>query len=168
MLKFATIDRSESLSAKLRVIGVGGGGCNAVESMINKGVEGVEYIAINTDAQVLAKSSANHRVQIGTTLTKGLGAGADPNVGRKALEEDRERLLQETLTLSPANWMDSPTGTNNPTVVSVTNAARFYRLNQPQALLSRTAPQGPDEELEVESPNEEVPIQELKEENALL
>lgn len=94
MLKFATIDPSASLSAKLRVVGIGGGGCNAVESMIKKGVEGVEYIAINTDAQVLEKSSAHHKIQIGTNLTKGLGAGADPNVGRKALEEDREKITK--------------------------------------------------------------------------
>lgn len=89
-----TIDKDDSLSAKLRVVGVGGGGCNAIESMMTKGLEGVEYIAVNTDAQVLEKSSAQHKVQIGRNLTKGLGAGADPNVGRKALEEDREKITK--------------------------------------------------------------------------
>ena len=91
-MPFVTIDKDESLQAKLRVVGVGGGGCNAIESMINKGLDGVEYIAVNTDAQVLEKSTADYRLQIGRNLTKGLGAGADPNVGRKAIEEDRDKI----------------------------------------------------------------------------
>ena len=94
MPKFATLDQEPTLSAKLKVIGVGGGGCNAIESMMKRGLSGVEYAAINTDAQVLATSNATHKVQIGTNLTKGLGAGADPNVGRKALEEDREKITK--------------------------------------------------------------------------
>ena len=94
MPKFATLDPEPTLSAKLKVIGVGGGGCNAIESMMNRGLSGVEYVAINTDAQVLATSNANHKIQIGTNLTKGLGAGADPNVGKKALEEDREKITK--------------------------------------------------------------------------
>ncbi len=94
MSKFATLDLQPTLSAKLKVIGVGGGGCNAIESMMKRGLSGVEYAAINTDAQVLATSNADHKVQIGTNLTKGLGAGADPNVGRKALEEDREKITK--------------------------------------------------------------------------
>ena len=94
MPKFATLDQEPLLSAKLKVIGIGGGGCNAIESMIKKGLSGVEYVAINTDAQVLDKSSANHKIQIGANLTKGLGAGADPNVGKKAIEEDREKLTK--------------------------------------------------------------------------
>lgn len=92
MPKFATLDQEPSLSAKLMVLGIGGGGCNAIESMMKRGLSGVEYVAINTDAQVLKTSNANHKIQIGTTLTKGLGAGADPSVGRKALEEDREKI----------------------------------------------------------------------------
>lgn len=94
MSKFATLDNEPTLSAKLKVIGVGGGGCNAIESMMKRGLSGVEYVAINTDAQVLATSNANHKLQIGTNLTKGLGAGADPNVGKKALEEDREKITK--------------------------------------------------------------------------
>jgi len=92
MTKFATLDQEPILSAKLKVLGVGGGGCNAIESMMNRGLSGVEYVAINTDAQVLKTSHADHKIQIGTNLTKGLGAGADPNVGKKALEEDREKI----------------------------------------------------------------------------
>jgi len=92
MPNFATIDRSKSTGASLKVVGVGGGGCNAVESMIKRGLNGVEYVAVNTDAQVLESNGAQHKVQIGTKMTKGLGAGADPNVGRKAAEEDREKI----------------------------------------------------------------------------
>lgn len=93
-MPFVTIDKDDSLSAKLRVVGIGGGGCNAIESMMHRGLEGVEYIAINTDAQVLEKSNAHHTLQIGRNLTKGLGAGADPNVGRKAIEEDRDKITK--------------------------------------------------------------------------
>ena len=92
MTKFATLEKDDSLSAKLKVVGVGGGGCNAIQSMINRGLSGVEYVAINTDAQVLQKNSAEHKVQIGVSLTKGLGAGADPEVGKKATEEDRDKI----------------------------------------------------------------------------
>ena len=94
MSRFATLDRDKSMSAILKVVGVGGGGCNAIESMIKRGLIGVEYVAVNTDAQVLNGSSANHKIQVGTTITRGLGAGADPNVGKKSLEEDRERLAE--------------------------------------------------------------------------
>lgn len=93
-LRFVTLDIEEptKLSANIKVVGVGGGGCNAVNSMIKKGLNGVEFVAVNTDAQVLEASNAHHKIQIGTNVTRGLGAGADPNVGRKAAEEDREKL----------------------------------------------------------------------------
>lgn len=94
MGKFVTLDNEENLSAKLKVVGVGGGGCNAIESMMARGLTGVEYVAINTDAQVLKLSNANHKIQIGTNITRGLGAGADPHVGRKALEEDRDKIAK--------------------------------------------------------------------------
>ncbi len=94
MTRFATLDKSRSMSAILKVVGVGGGGCNAIESMIKRGLVGVEYIAVNTDAQVLNSSSATHKIQVGTNITRGLGAGADPNVGKKSLEEDREKLAE--------------------------------------------------------------------------
>ncbi|MGA7721541.1 MAG: cell division protein FtsZ [Ignavibacteriaceae bacterium] len=94
MARFATIDKGKSMSAILKVVGVGGGGCNAIESMITRGLIGVEYVAVNTDAQVLNSSSATHRIQVGTAITRGLGAGADPNVGKKSLEEDREKITE--------------------------------------------------------------------------
>jgi len=92
MSRFATLDKEQPMSAILKVIGVGGGGCNAIESMIKRGLNGVEYVAINTDAQVLSSSSASHKIQCGANITRGLGAGADPNVGRKSIEEDREKI----------------------------------------------------------------------------
>ncbi len=90
--RFITIEQQEPLVADLRVVGVGGGGCNAIESMIKRGLSGVKYIAVNTDAQVLKKSSADYKIQIGENLTRGLGAGADPQIGRRAAEEDREKI----------------------------------------------------------------------------
>ncbi len=80
----------EEVAAKLKVIGVGGAGGNAVNRMIEAGLTGVEFTAINTDAQVLEHSKANCRIQIGAKVTRGLGAGADSNVGRHAIEEDRD------------------------------------------------------------------------------
>ncbi|MDS9470503.1 cell division protein FtsZ [Sporosarcina pasteurii] len=78
--------------AVIKVIGVGGGGNNAVNRMIEHGVEGVEFIAVNTDAQALNLSEAEVKLQIGTKLTRGLGAGANPEVGKKAAEESREQI----------------------------------------------------------------------------
>ncbi len=78
--------------AVIKVIGVGGGGNNAVNRMIEHGVEGVEFIAVNTDAQALNLSQAEVKLQLGTKLTRGLGAGANPEVGKKAAEESREQI----------------------------------------------------------------------------
>lgn len=85
---------SHSEEAVIKVIGVGGGGGNAVEHMVSQNIEGVEFIAVNTDAQVLRSSSANITLQIGSDVTKGLGAGANPEIGRRAAEEDRENIKQ--------------------------------------------------------------------------
>jgi cell division protein FtsZ len=83
-------DMEEELAAKLKVVGVGGAGGNAVNRMIEAGLSGVEFTVVNTDAQVLEHSRANCRIQIGAKVTRGLGAGADPNIGRRAIEEDRD------------------------------------------------------------------------------
>jgi cell division protein FtsZ len=80
--------------ARIKVIGVGGGGGNAVNRMVQVGLEGVEFIAANTDAQALSGNAAPIKIQIGGKLTKGLGAGADPNVGREAALEDTDSLIQ--------------------------------------------------------------------------
>lgn len=80
--------------AQIKVIGVGGAGNNAINRMINAGLKGVEFIAINTDAQVLARSEANVKMQIGEKITKGLGAGANPEIGESAAEESAEEIAQ--------------------------------------------------------------------------
>lgn len=89
MLEFDT--NMDSL-ARIKVIGVGGGGNNAVNRMIEHGVQGVEFIAVNTDAQALNLSKAEVKMQIGAKLTRGLGAGANPEVGKKAAEESKEQI----------------------------------------------------------------------------
>lgn len=80
--------------ANIKVIGVGGGGTNAVNRMISSGLKGVEFIAVNTDAQALQMALANNKIQIGAKLTKGLGAGANPEIGQKAAEESRDEIEQ--------------------------------------------------------------------------
>ena len=81
-------------AAKIKVIGVGGGGGNAVNTMIRSEVEGVEFLTANTDAQALRRSEAAMKIQLGGHLTKGLGAGANPELGRQAAKEDRQRLVE--------------------------------------------------------------------------
>ena len=80
--------------ARIKVIGVGGGGSNAVSRMVQSGFEGVEFIVANTDLQALQVNPAPVKIQIGGKLTKGLGAGADPDVGRQAALEDTDKLIQ--------------------------------------------------------------------------
>ena len=80
--------------AAIKVVGIGGGGSNAVNRMISAGLRGVEFIAINTDAQALALSNADKKIHIGGKLTRGLGAGGDPEIGRQASEESREDLTE--------------------------------------------------------------------------
>ena len=82
--------------ANIKVIGVGGGGSNAINRMIGAGLKGVEFVALNTDAQALRMSNASQKIQIGEKLTKGLGAGANPEIGKKAAEESRD-MLSETM-----------------------------------------------------------------------
>src|SRR5688572_8199545 len=85
---------TENQGAVIKVIGVGGGGGNAVAHMIQAGIEGVDFICINTDAQALKHSKVKVGLQIGCNITKGLGAGADPEVGRQAAMEDRDRIIE--------------------------------------------------------------------------
>jgi cell division protein FtsZ len=86
------LDTLTSRGAKIRVVGVGGGGGNAINSMIDKGLAGVDFVAINTDLQALERNKASHKIQIGKNLTRGLGAGSDPSIGSRAVEEDREEI----------------------------------------------------------------------------
>ena len=87
-------DENKNLAAKVKIIGIGGGGNNALNTMINSQLSGVEFIAANTDAQALAANKAPIKLQLGATLTKGLGAGANPETGRKAALEDIEMIRE--------------------------------------------------------------------------
>ncbi len=85
---------SFSENAVIKVVGVGGGGGNAVQHMVKAGIEGVDFICLNTDAQALTSTQAKTTLQIGSNITKGLGAGANPEIGRQAAIEDRERIME--------------------------------------------------------------------------
>ena len=110
-----------SQSARIEVIGVGGGGSNAVNRMIQSDLEGVAYRVLNTDAQALLQSSSEHRVQLGQTLTRGLGAGGNPSIGQKAAEESRadlQQALQGADLVFIAAGMGGGTGTGAAPVVA--------------------------------------------------
>jgi cell division protein FtsZ len=112
---------TESKNAIIKVIGVGGGGGNAVQNMVDSGIEGVEFICANTDAQALEGSGVTTLLQLGNALTKGLGAGADPSIGREAALEDRERikeLIVGTDMLFITAGMGGGTGTGAAPVVA--------------------------------------------------
>lgn len=107
--------------AKIKVIGVGGAGNNAVNRMIEAGIRSAEYIAVNTDAQILACNKAEKKIQIGAQLTKGLGAGADPEIGRLAAEESKDELLraiEKTDLLFITAGMGGGTGTGAAPVIA--------------------------------------------------
>jgi cell division protein FtsZ len=87
-------DYSTDKAAKIKVVGVGGGGGNAINGMIDKGLNGVDFFAVNTDVQALEGNRAPHKIQVGKNLTRGLGAGSDPSIGLKAVEEDRDEIAQ--------------------------------------------------------------------------
>ena len=98
---------SAASPAVIKVIGIGGGGCNAINNMINNTVQGVEFISANTDAQALGGSNAAKRIQLGVNLTRGLGAGANPEIGRAAAQEDREAIAE---AIRGANMLFITTG----------------------------------------------------------
>jgi cell division protein FtsZ len=87
------LDREFGRGAIMKVVGVGGAGGNAIDRMISSNLAGVEFVATNTDAQALERSLAQQKVQIGSNITQGLGAGANPEIGRRAIEEDRELIV---------------------------------------------------------------------------
>jgi cell division protein FtsZ len=111
---------SESF-ARIKVVGVGGGGCNAVDRMIDEGLQGVDFVAINTDAQALVLSKATTRVRIGEKLTRGLGSGGNPEQGRKAAEESAEELyevLKGSDMVFVTSGMGGGTGTGASSIVA--------------------------------------------------
>lgn len=111
----------QSSGCKIRVLGIGGGGGNTLQHMINESLSGVEFIAINTDSQALAKTTSPIKVQIGVKLTGGLGAGCDPNKGRKAAEESKEdikKLLQGSDMVFITAGMGGGTGTGAAPIIA--------------------------------------------------
>ena len=112
---------SDEPVAELRVIGIGGGGSNAVERMIEEGVEGIEFVAVNTDAQALVRSSAPTRIRVGDKATRGLGSGGQPNLGQKAAEESIEEiraLVEGSDMVFIAAGMGGGTGTGGAPIVA--------------------------------------------------
>ncbi len=149
---FEEVELSSPNLAKIKVIGVGGGGNNAVNRMIAEEVQGVEFIAVNTDAQALVLSKAENKIVIGEKLTKGLGAGGNPEIGSKAAEETREKIaaaLQGANMVFVTAGMGGGTGTGAAPIVAecakeagaltvgvVTKPFRFEgkrRMNQAEA-----------------------------------
>ncbi len=115
------LDITQQGEARIKVLGAGGGGNNAVDRMIESGVNKVEFIAVNTDAKVLANSKASTKIQIGEKLTKGLGAGANPEVGKKAAEESREEIMEamkDTDMLFITAGMGGGTGTGAAPIIA--------------------------------------------------
>ncbi len=118
MLEF---EYDQDCFAKLKVIGVGGAGGNAIDRMIHSALKGVEFIAANTDAQALTRSCAPHTIQVGARLTKGLGSGGNPETGRKAVEEDRDLIasaLEGADMVFVTSGMGGGTGTGGAPVVA--------------------------------------------------
>src|SRR3989338_4071462 len=108
-------------NARIKVIGIGGGGGNAIEHMMAANIEGVDFICANTDAQALNKSSAKTILQLGEEITKGLGAGSNPDIGRQAAEENRENLrdlLEGTDMVFITAGMGGGTGTGAAPIVA--------------------------------------------------
>ncbi len=123
-MKIFELEEVQSSSAKIKVVGVGGGGSNAVNGMIASNLQGVEFIVVNTDSQSLESSLAHQRIQIGSSLTKGLGAGADPELGKQAALEDIdliENALKGADMIFITAGMGGGTGTGaSPIVAQVT------------------------------------------------
>src|SRR2546430_450778 len=130
--------------AVIKVIGVGGGGCNAVNRMIDAGLKGVEFISVNTDAQSLLMSDADVKLDIGREITRGLGAGSDPEIGRQAAEDHRQEI-EEVLKGADMVFITlgegGGTGTGGgPVGAEVAKAARSTRHGPPSpARCSRRA-----------------------------
>ena len=119
-------------NAVIKVVGVGGGGGNAVAHMVNSGVEGVEFITANTDAQAIKQCGAKTQLQLGANVTKGLGAGANPEVGRQAALEDRDTIIK---ALEGADMVFIAAGMGGGTG---TGGAGTYTIAPPQNIASST------------------------------
>ena len=119
-MSFATESGPENV-VTIKVVGVGGAGNNVVNRMVKSGTQGIEYVAVNTDKQALAVSSADQKIQIGEKLTHGQGAGSDPEVGRKSAEESRAQIskaLEDTDMVFITAGMGGGTGTGGAPIVA--------------------------------------------------
>ena len=105
--KFADLDTYQNLCT-IKVVGVGGAGNNAVDHMLEVGISGVEFWVANTDVQMLSKSKSNNRIILGETITKGLGAGANPTVGREAALESEEKIKEALNKICECNFDINP------------------------------------------------------------
>src|SRR5690349_24451582 len=115
------LEESAAQNARMKVVGVGGGGGNAVNRMIEEGLQGVEFISVNTDSQALMTSRSDIKIQIGKKLTRGLGAGARPEIGRQAIEENRDevgRCLQGADLVFVTCGMGGGTGTGAAPIIA--------------------------------------------------
>jgi cell division protein FtsZ len=101
------LEENAAQNARMKVVGVGGGGGNAVNRMIDEHLQGVEFVSVNTDAQALLSSKSDIKIQIGKKLTRGLGAGARPEIGRQAIDENRDEVLR-ALQGARAAWVAAP------------------------------------------------------------
>lgn len=126
-------------NCRIRVVGVGGGGGNALQHMINQSLQGVEFIAVNTDSQALSKSTADLKIQIGAKLTNGLGAGCDPNKGRRAAEESMDIIkecLKNTDLVFITAGMGGGTGTGaTPVIAEIAKEATINKEKDDKALI---------------------------------
>ncbi len=104
---FEIVD-AQSQEAVIKVVGVGGCGGNAVDHMIAEGVRGVEFISANTDVQALKRNQAKVQLQLGVNITKGMGAGANPEIGRQAAIEDRDRIAEAIAGADMRAWAAAP------------------------------------------------------------
>ena len=118
-------------NAVIKVIGVGGGGGNAVAHMVNSSVDGVEFITANTDSQAIKSCGAKLQLQLGSSVTKGLGPGATPEVGRQAAAEDRGRI-REARSGAGLVRVTAPTGSGKATSLEPKNAASFGWAPRPR------------------------------------
>ena len=116
------LDDAEPAAANLKVVGVGGGGGNAVDRMIEANLEGVQFLAANTDCQALNANRATMKIQLGAKLTKGLGAGANPEIGRSAALEDTEKgveMLTGTDMIFITTGLGGGTGTGAAPIIAI-------------------------------------------------
>ena len=125
-MKIFEMEEIKNQNAKIKIVGVGGGGSNAVNSMIASSLQEVEFIAVNTDAQALESSLAHQRIQIGAELTKGLGAGANPEIGRQAAIDDRAQIEE---AVSGADMVFITAGMGGGTGTGAASLVRDQLLN---------------------------------------